>query len=191
MKTGDIVLRSAVALVWLCVSAFASSEYVIVNSNNYVSNGAVLYKLNAKTGKLAKAGTLDTGGQASQHDDYFFQVQQAVSPEASCVFALDTGSSDVAAFSKSSGYTRAGRYFKAELIAGAGGSLALTPDAKFLYAYYETTSNIGLWSVNSDCTLTFVAAYGAATIAGPIKVNPQRQVSRTQRQGRGSTVRDQ
>jgi hypothetical protein len=89
------------------------------------------------------------------------------------MFALDTGSSDIAAFSKSSRYKRVGRYFRAELIAGAnGGSLALAPNGKFLYANYGETGNMGLWSVNSDCTLTFVAEYGTGTVFGPIKVTP-------------------
>jgi len=172
-KKVDAVLKLAFSLVWLFASAFASSEYVIVNSNNYVSNSAVLYKLNTKTGKLSKAGVLDTGGQGSQNPQYFFQFQQAVSPEASCIFVLNSGSSDIAAFSKPNGYKRVGRYFKSELIAGDdGGSLALAPSGKFLYVNYGVTSNIGLWSVNSDCTLIFVAAYGAATVAGPIKVTP-------------------
>jgi hypothetical protein len=187
MERSNIFLKSAASLVWLVASAVASSEYVIVNGGNVISNSAVLYKLNTKTGKLAKAGVLHTDGQAAQYDLYFFQVQQAVAPEASCIFALDTGSSDIAAFSKSSGYERVGRYFKAELIAGNnGGSLILVPNGKFLYANYGETGNIGLWSVNSDCTLTFVAAYGADSVTGHHHGNPQRQVSRAQRQWSGT-----
>jgi hypothetical protein len=156
MERSNIFLKSAASLVWLVASA-------------------VLYKLNTKTGKLAKAGVLHTDGQAAQYDLYFFQVQQAVAPEASCIFALDTGSSDIAAFSKSSGYERVGRYFKAELIAGNnGGSLILVANGKFLYANYGETGNIGLWS------------YGADSVTGHHHGNPQRQVSRAQRQWSGT-----
>jgi hypothetical protein len=61
MKKVDTVLKLAVSLLWLCALASASSEYVIVNDSNTVSNSAILYKLNTKTGKLAKAGVLHTG----------------------------------------------------------------------------------------------------------------------------------
>jgi hypothetical protein len=172
MKKVGAFLGFAVSLLWLCASAVASSEYVIVNNGNAISNSAFLYKLNTKTGKLAKTGVLHTGGQA-YGPLYVFQVQQAVAPEASCIFVLDTGSSDIAVFSRSSGYKRVGSYFRAELIAGEyGGGLALAATGKFLYAVYDGTGNIGLWSVNSDCTLVFVAEYGTGGITGPIKITP-------------------
>lgn len=151
----------------------ASTEFVVVNGNNQNSNSAIVYKLNPRTGRLAKTAVLKTGGQAFANPPNLFQVQQAVGPEAGCIFALDDGSSDIAAFSKATGYRRVGRYFDANLIAGFyGGSVAVTPDGRFLYAVYEETRNIGAWAVSSDCTLTLVAIYPENYADGPVRVTP-------------------
>jgi 6-phosphogluconolactonase (cycloisomerase 2 family) len=164
----DLVALAAV----FCLSSFAATEYVIVNNGNYTSNSATLYKLNTKSGKLVKAAVLDTGGQASMFADNLAQVEQAVTQDAGCIFVFDDGSSDVAAFSKATGYSRVGDYFNANLIAGAnGGSLTVAPDGKFLYGGYSSTVNIGVWKIASDCTLSFTAAYSDGA-EGPIKVTP-------------------
>lgn len=150
-----------------------ATEYLIVNGNNANSNSAIIYKLNPRTGHLTKTAVLKTDGQAFANPPNLFQVQQAVGPEAGCMFVLDTGSSDIAAFSRASGYKRVGRYFDANLIDGGyGGSISLTPDGRFLYAVYEETGNIGAWAVNSDCTLTLVAIYQENYANGPLRVAP-------------------
>jgi hypothetical protein len=160
-------------LVTLSQLSFAVTEYVIVNDGNYISNSAILYKLNTKTGKLAKTAVLRTGGQADMYENYLAQVEQAITHDAGCIFVFDDGSSDIAAFSKATGYKRVGDYFDPNLIAGqVGGTLALTPDGNFLYGSYGFTSNIGAWRVNSDCTLAFVSAYVVSYDFGPIKVTP-------------------
>lgn len=41
----------------------------------------------------------------------------------------------------------------------AGGTIAVSPNGKFLYAAYTGTFNIGAWQVNPNCSLTFIAAY--------------------------------
>jgi len=168
------VLKFAVVAVALCRVSSAADEYVIVNSNNSIANNAILYLLNQRTGKLTRAAKLNTGGQA--FDSFpidFFQVQEAVGAQASCIFALDTGSSDIAAFSKTLGYKRVGRYFDKNLITGEnGGSISLTPNGEFLYALYYETSNIALWSVSQDCTLSLVAVYPDNSAAGPVRVTP-------------------
>lgn len=174
MKKVDTVLKLAVSLVWLCASAFASSEYVIVNNNNYISNSAVLYSLDTATGTLTKTAVLHTSGQGLQTGNvYYYQIEQAVTRDAGCIFVFDTGSSDIATFSKSAGYRRVGRYFNSDLIANfLGGTLALAPNGKFLYASYSETGNLGAWSVNSGCTLTFVANSGYLSDVGPLRVTP-------------------
>lgn len=172
MKKLLMILEFA-SLVWLCSSSFAATEYVIVNNGNYISNSAILYKLNTKTGKLSKMAVLRTGGQADMYENYLAQVEQAITHDAGCIFVFDDGSSDIAAFSKATGYKRVGDYFDQNLIAGqVGGTLALTPDGNFLYGSYGFTSNIGAWRVNSDCTLAFVSTYVVSYDFGPIKVTP-------------------
>lgn len=169
----DAVLKLAISLVWLCASAFASSEYVIVNNNNYISNTAILYRLDTSTGILTKTALLHDGGQGLPYgNNDFYQVEQAVTQDASCIFVFDTGTSDIAAFSKASKYNRVGKYFNSNLIAiFDGGTLALSPNGKFLYASYSETENLGAWKINSDCTLTFLTAYSLSG-NGQVRATP-------------------
>jgi len=166
------MLGVVVTVIAFCWPSLAATEYVVVNNNNPIANSVTLYRLNQKTGKLTQTAKLDTGGTAfNAFPTNFFQVQEAVGPDAACIFALDTGSSDIAAFSKTLGYKRVGRYFNQNLITGeSGGSISLTPNGKFLYALYYETSNIGLWSVSQDCTLSLAAVYSENAAAGPIRV---------------------
>jgi 6-phosphogluconolactonase (cycloisomerase 2 family) len=173
MKRVVTLLRLLALGFSLCDQSIAVTEYVIANNGNYISNNAILYRLNTKTGKLAKTAVLRTGGEGVIAKAYVGQVEQAVSAGAGCIFVLDDGSSDIAAFSKATSYHRVGKYFDANLIAGTyGGSLALAPGDKFLYAGYAESSNIGVWRVKSDCTLALMGSYIDAAGPGPIGVTP-------------------
>ncbi len=166
-------LALATVLIGFCCPSFASNEYVIVNNGNYISNSAILYRLNTKTGRMAKVAVLRTGGEGTTGEFYVGQVEQAVSAEAGCIFVLDGGSSDIAAFSKATSYQRVGRYFNPNLIAGTyGGSLALAPGGQLLYAGYSESGNIGVWKVKSDCTIALAGTYADEHGVGPIAVTP-------------------
>jgi len=160
--------------VALCLPSLAGTEYVIVNNGNYVSNSAILYKLNRRTGKLAKIAVLHTGGQGFRGFEADpAQVEEAVTQGAGCIYIFDDGSSDIAAFSKATSYKRVGKYFNSQLIAGEyGGSVALTPNGQFLYSSYSDTGYIGAWKVNTDCTLTFLASYFDDYTLGPVRITP-------------------
>jgi hypothetical protein len=172
MQRLQILIDSLAVLTALCVSSFAATEYVVVNNNNAVANTSIMYRLERSTGHLTKVTVLHTGGQGIGVVADFSQVEQAVTADAGCIFAFDTATSDIAAFSKVTGYKRVGKYFNSNLIAGGnGGSLALTPNGKFLYASYTETGNLGAWKVNSDCTLTFLAIYSLSEV-GSLRVTP-------------------
>ena len=173
MRRQGIVLRLIASVAFFCLSSFAETEYVIVNNNNYISNTAILYRLDASTGILTKTAVLHDGGQGLPYgNNDFYQVEQAVTQNASCIFVFDTGTSDIAAFSKASKYHRVGRYFNSSLIAiFDGGTLALSPNGKFLYASYSETENLGAWKINSDCTLTFLTAYSLSG-NGQVRATP-------------------
>jgi hypothetical protein len=159
------------ALAALCASSHAATEFVVVNNNSTVANSAIMYKLERSTGQLIKVAVLHTGGQGAGVATDFSQVEQAVTEGAGCIFAFDTATSDIATFSKAAGYERVGKYFDSNLIAGPyGGTLALTPNNKFLYATYSETLNLGAWRIHPDCTLTFIAVTNFS--AGPIRVTP-------------------
>jgi hypothetical protein len=164
----------------LCLSAFGATEYVIVNDNNRYNNSLAVYRLDTTTGSLSQFALLATGGHGSGQDGLsnFVNVEQAISPNAACIFGLDVGRvptlSDIAAFSKASGYQKVGNYSNSALSeADASGSLALTPNGKFLYASYSETGNIGAWAVNSDCSLSLTGIYSpGAAGAAALKVTP-------------------
>jgi hypothetical protein len=180
VKKRSVVPALIVVMIGLCRASFAASEYVIANANNRPNNSLVVYELDTEVGSLTQIAMLPTGGNGlgPGGPPNMSNVGQAISPNAACVFALDPGigpsSTDIAAFSKANGYAKVGNYSNVALQVGdSNGSLALTPNGKFLYASYSETENVGVWAVNADCSLTFVAAYppGAAG-AADLKVTP-------------------
>ncbi len=178
MKTSASICAVAMVCLAYCSLAAASNEYVIANNDSLYNNALTVFALNTENGTLSKVTALETGGSGlGNHFSriYFANIEQAISPEAACIFALDSGSfagSDIAAFSKATGYAKVGNYADASLNASfQGGSLALTPDGKYLYATYSDTNNIGAWSVNADCSLTLINAY-AVSGGGFLRVTP-------------------
>lgn len=144
MKRIITLLRLLALVSALCGQDVAATEYVLVNNNNYIANTAILYRLDTGTGVLTKTDVLRDGGQGIQDEVDSYQIEQAVTQDAGCIFVFDTGSSDIAAFSERTKYYRVGKYFNSKLIAnGRGGSLALTPNGRFLYASYSETENMG------------------------------------------------
>jgi len=174
MKRFCLILALVMLAALLCISSFAATEHVLVNNNNSVANSATLYRLNIASGQLKKVLMLETGGVGTGAvGGDFSGVQEAASANARCLFVLDTGSSDVAAFSKATGYKRVGNYFDQNLISGADGdSIAVSPNGRFLYASYTRTGNVGAWKVNSDCSLEFITRSGSLTGVGPLEVTP-------------------
>ncbi len=170
----------AVAAAALCTTSFAATEYVIVNNNVYLANNsATVYSLDTTTGILKQAAVLDTDGGGSGgflNQNFLGDIEQAILPNANCIFVMDVGNgSDIATFSKSTGYQRVGSYSNSAVSAGDfGASLALTPNGKFLYVSYGGTGNVGGWTVNPDCSLTFTAAYlpSGGPAFGALKVAP-------------------
>ena len=169
----SLVLFGISALAVGLVQCRAATEHVLVNNNNSLGNSVVWYHLNTKTGHLRKVSVLDTHGKGWGGEADLSGVQQAISADAGCIFALNLFSSDIAVFSKATGYKRVGNYFNQNLISGAeGDSLALSPNGKFLYASYTRTGNLGGWSVDADCALSLVTRSGSLTGVGPLEVTP-------------------
>jgi hypothetical protein len=172
---------------WVCVTlavagllstCFAGTAYVVTNNDNASGNSASIYSMNTNTGVLTHILDLPTGGTGSG-GGYFATVGNgaAVTGATGCLLVNDTGSSDVASFNvnlHTFNIAKVGNFTNAA-VTSFGGSIAVTPNGKFLYATYATTENIGAWKVNSDCSLTFIAAYeasvGASNYDG-IKVTP-------------------
>ncbi len=170
------ILRAVLGAYMLAggfVPGYSATQYVLVNNNKLSANSLILYELKSKTGRLRKVSVLHTGGQGWGGEEDLSAMQQAVRKDAGCILALDLGSSDIAAFSKATGYQRVGNYFDQHLISNAlGDSLALSPDGRFLYASYSYTGNLGSWKVNSDCSLSLIGVSASFSQVGPLQVTP-------------------
>ncbi len=159
----------------LCSASFAATEYVVVNINSITENAGKIYALDTTTGTLTLIKDLPTGGTGLTAIN-FGDIEQAITPNAGCVFIADTGTSEIAAFSKATGYAKVGNYTSATVAFDYdGGTLSIAPNGKFLYASYSQSENIGAWIINSDCSLTFIASYYPSGDTAPysaIRVTP-------------------
>ena len=157
-----IRLTRLVTMLAACsLSGFAATSYVIVNNNSQSSNSASAYKLNSSNGTLTFYGNVKTTGQSLGGGQGILAPGQAITSDAHCLFAIDTASNDIAAFASPS-YKLVGKFSNSALNFSkfnAGGGIAVSPNGKFLYGAYSGSMNIGAWQVNSNCSLTLIAAY--------------------------------
>lgn len=164
---------SVAILAALSVSSLAGTSYVVVNNNAPKANNVSAYKLDTSNGTLRFFGKVGTTGQSMGGG--IVAVGQAITSNAHCLFAIDTGSNDIAAFASPS-YKLVGKFSNGALSFDLdGGTIAVSPNGKFLYGTYTGTFNIGAWQINPNCSLTFIAAYvpsvGADTYSG-VGVSP-------------------
>lgn len=163
----------------MSISTFAGTSYVIVNNNDRTANSVSAYKLDSAHGTLTSYGEVGTTGKSLGSG--IVAVGQAITSDAHCLFAIDTQSNDIAAFASPS-YKLVGKFSNSTVSFNSpslGGTIAVSPNGKFLYGAYTGTSNIGAWQVNPNCSLTFIAAYvpsvGADTYSG-LGVSPNGSV---------------
>lgn len=161
MKKSLVVLALVGMVMMISATSFAGTSYVVTNDDNCVaaSNTSSVYTLNTTTGKLTLLTTLTTGGLGNC-GGFFATVGNGVSQDHKCLYIMDGGTSDIAAFTVPA-LAKVGNYSNGAVAAGfPGGSMALT--GNFLYETYAGTENIGAWKRNADCSLTFIAAYQAS-----------------------------
>ena len=158
-----LVLTSLVAL--LASASFAAAQtYVLAVDENPSGNSATAFTLNTTTGVTTPVKKLSTGG-LGLGGGFFAASTVTVTSNNQCIFIADTGSDDIAAFAAPT-YAKVGNFSNGSLnwsASGAGGSLTLSPDGKWLYGAYSGSENIGAWAVGSGCKLTFVNAYTPST----------------------------
>lgn len=162
------VLANVAVLSTLSISSLGGTSYVIVNNNAHKANSVSAYKLDTANGTLSFYGKVGTTGQSLGGG--IVAVGQAITSDGRCLFAIDTQSNDIAAFASPS-YKLVGTFSNSALSFNLdGGTIAVSPNGKFLYAGYTGSLNIGAWQVNPNCSLTFIAAYvpsvGADTYSG-------------------------
>src|SRR5215469_10713758 len=125
-------LTSVAIFTALSISSFAGTSYVIVNNNPLGANSVLAYKLDTANGTLSFFRQVATTGQGSGGG--VVAVGQAITSDGHCLFAIDSRSNDIAAFASPS-YKLVGKFSNSALnFSNEGGTIAVSPNGKFLYA---------------------------------------------------------
>lgn len=167
-KLSFLAALSALALVSSAPS-FAQSPYFVLTNDVNSDNSASIFNLNTTTGKLSLVKTLNTGGEALQ-GGYYAGVTQAISPGAACIFVADGGSGDIAVFSKATGYAKVGNYGDASLMGASNMPMIENDAGTILYAAYEYSSNLAVWTINQDCSLVLANVYTTDPFLGSMAI---------------------
>jgi 6-phosphogluconolactonase (cycloisomerase 2 family) len=122
----------------------------------------------ASAPKLTRLKTIQTGG-TGLGGGYFGMVRQVIVPDGNdeCVFTADGASNDVAAIILHSEKV-VGNYKGSSTDSdGPGGmGLAVSPNAKYLYAAYSASNTFATFMIGSACTLTFAGDVSAVGLNG-------------------------
>jgi hypothetical protein len=156
----SLMLLALAGLVLMISSTSFAATYVVTNDDNCTTstNTSSVYSLNTSTGALTAGPVLNTGGLGNC-GGFFASVGNAVSQDNKCLYVLDGGTSDIAAFAVPS-LAKVGNYSNPALNMNfPGGSIAVSKNA--LYVTAAGTFNIGAFKRNSDCSLTYINSYVA------------------------------
>ena len=167
-KTFLLAALSALVLGF-SAAGFAQSPYYVLTNDVNTANSASVFNLNTTNGKLSLVITLATGGEALQ-GGYYAGATQAISPGAACIFVADGGSNDIAAFSKAKGYAKVGNYADVMLMGASNMPMLENSAGTLLYATYEYTSNLAVWTINPDCSLTIANVYATQPFLGSMAI---------------------
>ena len=159
---------SALLVVSSAASLAQNQFYVLTNDEN-AANSASIFKLNTSNGSLSLVQTLQTGGE-SLGGGFYAAETQVISPNAACIFVADGGAPDIAAFSKATHYAKVGNYSNPALMGGTDMPMIENRQGTLLYAAYESSFNIGVWTINPDCSLTIANIYSAPPFLGSMAI---------------------
>lgn len=166
-RLGATVIFSA-AWIALCGAAGAQSQFYVLTNNDNIRNSATLFNLN-RDGSLSEVQSFSTGGEAVE-GGYYAGATQVISPGAACIFVADGDSNDIAAFSKSTGYHRVGKFWNRALLGASDMPMVLNSTGTLLYAAYELSSNLAVWTVNQDCSLRLANYYPTQGYLGDMAI---------------------
>jgi hypothetical protein len=159
----------SVLLLSLSAATFAQSPYYVLTNDDNATNTATVFNLNPRDGSLTPVLTLDTGGQTFQGGFYAAETQ-VISPNAACIFVADGATPDIASFSKATHYSKVGNYTDPALLGGTNMPMIANSQGTLLYAAYESSFNIGVWTINPDCSLTIANIYAAPPFLGSMAI---------------------
>jgi len=156
MRKAILVMALAALAVLLGPRNFAAEKhYIITNDDNPNHNTATIFEVNTETGALTQGKSLVTGG-IGLNGGFFAAPRNAIDGSGRCFFVSDAGSGDIASFTAPPPrFLKVGNYSNAQLSGNyAGIGLAASPNGRYLFAAYSGSSNIAVWNINSDCSLT-------------------------------------
>jgi hypothetical protein len=172
MKKTSFAGALAALLLAFSTITFAQSKYYVVTNDENTVNTASVFNLNTSNGHMSLVKTLPTGGEAYT-GGFYAAVTQIVSPAAACIFVADgANGADIAAFSKATGYAKVGDYVDASLYGASNMPMAINSAGTLLYAAYEFTSNIGVWTINPDCSLVIANVYDSGPLLSSMAITP-------------------
>ena len=168
------IFAVVMGMLSLCGSAasFAQSPYYVLTNDVNVNNSGTLFNLDLATGVLTTVKTLKTGGEAVQ-GGYYAGVTQAFTHQAACIFIADgitNDIGDIAAFSKATHYKKVGNYSNTSLEGASNMPMIVNSAGTLLYASYELSSSLAVWTINSDCSLTLANAYTTTSLLGSMAI---------------------
>lgn len=179
-------MSKVISILVLIVSAlgFASAAfaqyptYVVTNNDEQVGNTGTVF-VPDRGGELSILKTLDAVNDGLD-GGYFDIPRVAVESNAGCVFLSDAGTSDIAAFSRASGFNKVGNFSNPSLNGDwAGIGMVVSPDGKFLYSTYSYSNNIQAWAIGTGdnaCKLTALGDPVARGGYGPIGITSDGKV---------------
>jgi hypothetical protein len=165
-KTLLAFAMGGLSLAFAPIGFAQGGHYVLTNdnNNNTLTNTATLFRLDPTDGSLIQGTVLDTGEDST--GGYIGGTSLAITQHGACVFVADGSgsSSDVAAFSRATGYDKVGNYSNSVLQAAANSMVMVANTAgTILYVAYDGSSNLAVWRINSDCSLTLANTYPTVT----------------------------
>jgi hypothetical protein len=145
------------------------AHYLITNNDIYrAPNSAAIFQLSGSS--LVSGPALPTNGWG-RGGTFFGSNGQTVATMASnvCIFVADAGSDDIAAFNAGgfSNPTKVGSYTDPSGSGAYVGTTLAVRGAK-LFAGYTASVNIGVWTINSDCSLTLASAASNTPAPAPV-----------------------
>jgi len=166
MKNADNLLKLSAALVMVVLAGVCGEAQSVITDNDVYRSGNTAAWMKLSGSSLKPYATLATGGWGIGGGFIGTNAQAVAHIGTSvCIFISDPGSDDIAAFNSKK---HLGNYAD-PTGSGAWTGTAIAVYGTSLYAGYSASVNIGVWTINSDCSLTLSSP--AANTPTPDPVN--------------------
>jgi hypothetical protein len=174
------LLIPALVLIFISQSSaanLAATRYVVTNDDSHTANSVTFYSVSGSptSPTLTARKTLPTGGKGLD-GGYFAASGVTLVHHGTdeCVFAVDSGSSDIVGILASTQQV-AGNFKGSRGDSGGLVGITLAANSNYLYASFTGTFTIATFSIQPGCTLQFLKDIDAIGLAfgsaGPMAVH--------------------